>query len=444
MKKQDKYSLWFYLAVFAFMIGLQVFLFPSSHAAKQQLSYKQFKEQLAKGDIERVVIQQDKILGIFKDSTRTSDTSNISSGPTAPWRLRMQEIENQMRRQFIVNRLPNVDDDQLLYQLDKANVDYLGNIENNFFRDFFLNWIFPFIFIIFIWGLLYRKMWGGKGNPMMNFGKNNAKIYAEKPENQVTFKDVAGVDEAVEEVQEMVSFLKNPEKYTRLGGKLPKGILLIGPPGTGKTLLAKAVAGEAGVPFFNLSGSEFVEMFVGVGAARVRDLFKQAKEQAPCIVFIDELDAIGKKRGGAGVIGGGYDERENTLNQLLVEMDGFDPGKGVIIMAATNRPEVLDRALLRPGRFDRQVLVDKPDMKGREAIFKVHTRKIKMADDVDLKKLAAQTPGFAGAEIANVCNEAALLAVRNGHEKVTQKDFEAAIERVIAGLEKKNKLITEK
>ncbi|AKA33881.1 ATP-dependent zinc metalloprotease FtsH [Flagellimonas lutaonensis] len=444
MKKQDKYSIWFYLAVFAFMIGLQVLLFPASNAAKQELSYKQFKEKLLEGKIERLVIQQDKILGIFKDSTRTTDTIKVSSGPTAPWRIRMQEIENQMKRQFIVNRLPNVDDDQLLYQLEKANVDYLGRIENNFLRDFFLNWIIPFVIIIFIWGLLYRRMWGGKGHPMMNLGKNKAKIYAEKPDNQVTFKDVAGVDEAVEEVQEMVNFLKDPKKYTQLGGKLPKGILLIGPPGTGKTLLAKAVAGEAGVPFFNLSGSEFVEMFVGVGAARVRDLFKQAKEQAPCIIFIDELDAIGKKRGGPGVVGGGYDERENTLNQLLVEMDGFDPGKGVIIMAATNRPEVLDRALLRPGRFDRQVLVDRPDMKGREAIFKVHARNIKMADDVDLKNLAAQTPGFAGAEIANVCNEAALLAVRKGHDKVTQRDFEEAIERVIAGLEKKNKLITDK
>ncbi|HOO19236.1 MAG TPA: ATP-dependent zinc metalloprotease FtsH, partial [Paludibacteraceae bacterium] len=248
----------------------------------------------------------------------------------------------------------------------------------------------------------------------------------------------------VEEVKEIVEFLKNPSKYTRLGGKLPKGVLLVGPPGTGKTLLAKAVAGEAGVPFFSLSGSDFVEMFVGVGAARVRDLFNQAKAHAPCIIFIDEIDAIGKSRAQSGYFGGGYDERENTLNQLLVEMDGFDASVGVIIMGATNRPDVLDPALLRPGRFDRQIVVDKPDMKGREAIFKVHTKNIKLAKDVDLKRLAAQTPGFAGAEIANVCNEAAILAVRKNHDAVTMEDFEAAIERVIAGLEKKNKLINEK
>ena len=443
MKKRDKYSAWFYLAVFTFMIGLQLFFYPTGEAARKHLSYKEFKEQLVSGEVEKVVVQQDRILGMLRD-TVLKDSNVVSTGPSTPWRLRLQGVEDQMNRQFMVNRLPNLEDPELLRQLDEAEVDYMGKIENNFFRDFILNWIFPFILIIFIWGLLYRWMWGGKGNPMMNLGKNKAKIYAEKPENQVTFKDIAGIDEAVEEVQEIINFLKETKKYTRLGGKLPKGILLVGPPGTGKTLLAKGVAGEARVPFFNLSGSDFIEMFVGVGAARVRDLFQEAKKQAPCIVFIDELDAIGKKRGGVGVAGGGHDERENTLNQLLVEMDGFDPGKGVIIMAATNRPEVLDHALLRPGRFDRQVLVDKPDMKGREAIFKVHSRNLTLSKNVDLKRLAAQTPGFAGAEIANVCNEAALLAVRKGHEKVTQHDFEAAIERVVAGLEKKNKIINEK
>jgi cell division protease FtsH len=252
------------------------------------------------------------------------------------------------------------------------------------------------------------------------------------------------VDEAKEELHEIIEFLKEPQKFSKLGGKIPKGVLLVGPPGTGKTLLAKAVAGEADVPFFSLSGSDFVEMFVGVGAARVRDLFSEAKKNAPCIIFIDGIDAIGKSRANNAAFGGGYDERENTLNQLLVEMDGFDASIGVIIMGATNRPEVLDAALLRPGRFDRQVLVDKPDLKGREAIFKVHTRNLKLSEDVDLNRLAAQTPGFAGAEIANICNEAAILAVRNKHDKILMSDFEEAIERIIAGLEKKNKLINKK
>ena len=445
MKKQNQYSIWYYLGVFILILTLQLLFFPNDEAANKRLSYKAFKEKVEAGKVEKVVVLPDKFVGVFRDTLRPQkDSAVVASGPTAPWRIRIEEIERQMARQFTVNRLPNMDDPQLLALMDKAGVDYSGKIEQNFMRDFFLNWILPFIFLFALWRLLYSRMWSGKGNPMLNFGQKNIKVYAEKPENQVTFKDVAGVDEAVEEVQELVNFLKNPAKYTKLGGKLPKGVLLVGPPGTGKTLLAKAVAGEAGVPFFNMSGSDFVEMFVGVGAARVRDLFQQAKTQAPCIIFIDELDAIGKKRASVGVMGGGYDERENTLNQLLVEMDGFDPGKGVIIMGATNRPEVLDPALLRPGRFDRQVLVDKPDMKGREAIFKVHTRQLTLDNDVDLGRLAAQTPGFAGAEIANVCNEAALLAVRKGHKKIKMTDFEDAIERVIAGLEKKNKIINEK
>lgn len=280
----------------------------------------------------------------------------------------------------------------------------------------------------------------GKGAGFLDVGKNKARIYAVDPSQKVTFKDVAGVDEAVEEVQEVVSFLREPDRYTRLGAKLPKGILLIGPPGTGKTLLARAMAGEADVPFFNLSGSDFVEMFVGVGAARVRDLFKEAKEKAPCIIFIDEMDAVGKSRA-QGAYVGGNDERENTLNQLLTEMDGFDPKTGIIIMGATNRPEVLDPALLRPGRFDRQILVDRPDLKGRMDIFSVHTRDLKIDPHVDFRKLAAETPGFAGAEIANICNEAALMASRQGGISITQGNFQDAIERVIAGLEKKNKLI---
>lgn len=300
--------------------------------------------------------------------------------------------------------------------------------------------------IIFVWMFLMRRMGGGAAGPgggqIFNIGKSKAKLFEKDTKVNVTFKDVAGLEEAKVEVMEIVDFLKNPKKYTDLGGKIPKGALLVGPPGTGKTLMAKAVAGEANVPFFSLSGSDFVEMFVGVGASRVRDLFKQAKEKAPCIIFIDEIDAIGRARGKSN-IQGGNDERENTLNQLLTEMDGFGTDTGVIILAATNRPDILDSALLRPGRFDRQIGIDKPDLNGREAIFKVHLTPLKkLAKDVDAKKLAAQTPGFAGAEIANVCNEAALIAARKNRSQVEMQDFQDAIDRVIGGLEKKNKLIS--
>ena len=299
--------------------------------------------------------------------------------------------------------------------------------------------MFPLLIIIALWVFLIRRM--NPGSQVLNIGKNKAVLFDAMADHKLTFKDVAGLDEAKEEVVEVVEFLKNPKRFTRLGGKLPKGVLLVGPPGTGKTLLAKAVAGEAGTPFFSLSGSDFVEMFVGVGAARVRDLFRQAKEKAPCIIFIDEIDAIGRSRG-KGMMMGSNDERENTLNQLLVEMDGFNTDKGVIIMAATNRPDVLDNALLRPGRFDRQILIDKPDRRERAQIFQVHTRNLLLAGNVNLEVLASQTPGFAGAEIANVCNEAALLAARQDKDSIEMEDFEAAIDRVIAGLEKKNKLIS--
>lgn len=305
-----------------------------------------------------------------------------------------------------------------------------------------VGWLFPFILLIGIWVFFMRRVGGGGGGPggqIFNIGRSKATLFDKDTKVNVTFKDVAGLDEAKEEVMEVVDFLKRPEKYTALGGKIPKGVLLVGPPGTGKTLLAKAVAGEADVPFFSISGSDFVEMFVGVGASRVRDLFKQAREKAPCIIFIDEIDAIGRARGKGAVQGN--DERENTLNQLLVEMDGFKTEKGVILMAATNRPDILDNALLRPGRFDRQIGVGKPDLKGREQIFKVHLKPIKIADDVDAKKLAQQTPGFAGAELANICNEAALIAARRGKKGVDMDDFNSAIDRVIGGLEKKNKLI---
>lgn len=442
MTKREKYSWIYWLAVIMFFLSFQMLFFPDS-PAKKELSYSSFLDSLKASKIERLVIFEDRIIGQFKEKEDSVvQDHELTDAPSTPWRLRISSIEEQVNRQFIVSRLPDVEDNDLLKKLEQADVEYKGQFEDNTLRNFFLNWILPLIVLMLLWGYLFRKM--GPGNPMIDLGKNKAKIQAEKPVNPVKFSDVAGIDEAIEEVKELVEFLKTPKKYTQLGGKLPKGVLLVGPPGTGKTLLARAVAGEAGVPFFSLSGSDFVEMFVGVGAARVRDLFNQAKSQAPCIIFIDEIDAIGKSRANSAMHSGGYDERENTLNQLLVEMDGFDATSGVIIIAATNRPDVLDPALLRPGRFDRQVMVDKPDMKGREQIFRVHTRNLKLSAKVDLKRLAAQTPGFAGAEIANVCNEAAILAVRNNREEITMSDFEAAIERVIAGLEKKNKLINEK
>jgi AFG3 family protein len=307
--------------------------------------------------------------------------------------------------------------------------------------NFLFNWGFLFVILFAFWFLMRRMTAGGPGGQIFNIGKSKAALFDAESKVKITFADVAGLEEGKEEVKEIVDFLKTPAKFTKLGGKIPKGALLVGPPGTGKTLLAKAVAGEAGVPFFSLSGSDFVEMFVGVGAARVRDLFKQAKEKAPCIIFIDEIDAIGRSRG-RGQLPGSNDERENTLNSLLVEMDGFATDSGVIILAATNRPDVLDSALLRPGRFDRQISIDKPDIIGREEIFKVHMKPLKLNPEVDAKKLSAQTPGFAGAEIANVCNEAALIAARKDKEQVDMIDFQDAIDRVIGGLEKKNKIIS--
>jgi len=321
-------------------------------------------------------------------------------------------------------------------------VEYIT--QRNLFGDFFITWILPFLLIAGVWMFIMRRMGGGAGGggaQIFNIGKSKAQLFDKEAQVKITFKDVAGLDEAKVEVMEVVDFLKNPKKYTALGGKIPKGVLLVGAPGTGKTLLAKAVAGEAGVPFFSLSGSDFVEMFVGVGASRVRDLFRQAKEKAPCIIFIDEIDAVGRARGRT-MIQGGNDERENTLNQLLTEMDGFATDLGVIILAATNRPDILDLALLRPGRFDRQISIDKPDLSGREEIFKVHLTPIKTGPDVDPKKLAAQTAGFAGADIANVCNEAALIAARKNKANVEMQDFHDAIDRVIGGLEKKNKIIS--
>jgi cell division protease FtsH len=327
-------------------------------------------------------------------------------------------------------------DPEISQMLQDHNVEFKGQIESTFLRDL-MSWVIPIFIFVGIWFYFIKRMQGQQPG-FMTIGKNKAKIYMED-EVGVKFQDAAGVDEAKQELVEIIDFLKEPKKFTSLGGKMPRGILLVGPPGTGKTLLARAVAGESGVPFFSMSGSEFVEMFVGLGAARVRDLFKEAKQKAPCIIFIDELDALGKARGMGAV--GGHDEREQTLNQLLVEMDGFDPQVGVILMAATNRPEILDPALLRPGRFDRQVLVDRPDKTGRQEILKVHIKNIQVDDELDIEKIAGMTPGMVGADLANLVNEAALLAVRRGKKKVGMSEFEEAVERVVAGLEKKNRLI---
>src|SRR4051794_40799870 len=342
------------------------------------------------------------------------------------------------QNQFVTTRV----DQEVAQELDKYHVRFTGQIESTFLRDL-LSWIMPVLLFVGIWWYIGQRVaQSGFGGGLMQIGKSKAKIYVES-NTGVTFADVAGVDEAKDELREVVDFLKNPEEYGRLGGRMPKGVLLVGPPGTGKTLLAKAVAGEAKVPFFSISGSEFVEMFVGVGAARVRDLFEQARAKAPAIIFIDELDALGRARGAAG-FAGGHDEKEQTLNQLLVELDGFDSSKGLVLLAATNRPEILDPALLRAGRFDRQVLVDRPDKKGRIQILDVYMKKAKLAPDVDPEKVAALTPGFTGAALANLVNEAALLATRRGAEAVTMGDFNNAIERIVAGLEKRNRLLNPK
>jgi len=340
------------------------------------------------------------------------------------------------KKQFVTTRV----DPQFAIELDKYGVPYTGEIESTLLRDL-LSWLMPMLLFVGLWWYLGRRFAEsqGFGGGLMSIGKSKAKIYVES-DTGVTFDDVAGVDEAKDELREVVEFLKSPKDYGRLGGRMPKGVLLVGPPGTGKTLLAKAVAGEAKVPFFSISGSEFVEMFVGVGAARVRDLFQQAHQQAPAIIFIDELDALGRARG-IGPYAGGHDEKEQTLNQLLVELDGFDSRSGLVILAATNRPEILDSALLRAGRFDRQVLVDRPDKKGRVQILQVHMKRVKLAPDVDAEKVAALTPGFTGADLANLVNEAALLATRRGADATSMADFGNAVERIVAGLEKKNRLL---
>jgi cell division protease FtsH len=403
-------SLWYGLAVLLVLVLAQVYYLAP---AGRQLPYSEFKTLVKNGSVTEVTIGDQVIRGTLKDGA--------GSDPKQP-------------AQFTTTR---VEDPKLTEELEARQVKYTGEVVNRWLPEV-LGWIIPLLFFVGIWAFLFRRMGSAEGG-VMSFGRSRAKIYADD-EVKVRFTDVAGVDEAEDELKEIVEFLKNPKKYTNLGGRIPKGVLLVGPPGTGKTLLARAVAGEAGVPFFSLSGSEFVEMFVGVGAARIRDLFQQAEAKAPCIVFIDELDALGKVRVQSPM--GSHEEREQTLNQLLAEMDGFDARKGVIIMAATNRPEVLDPALLRPGRFDRQVLVDKPDVRGREEILRIHAKGVKMGPDVDLKIVAARTAGFAGADLANLVNEAALLAARNDKTAVGAKDFESAIDRLVAGLEKKRVMST--
>ena len=437
--------MWLYAAI---IIGLFVVQYMFSGNSAKSINYKRFEQQmLIPRDVEKLVayknqdlvtvevyIKKDRLSQPKYDDVRNKSSFSMASnspqyfftdGSIEGLEAKLKEAEK------------NIPADQTTpLTIESRESPWAG---------WFMTIILPVLLLIGFWVFIMRRMGGGSaggaGGQIFNIGKSKATLFDKEAQVTVTFNDVAGLEEAKQEVMEIVDFLKNPKKYTNLGGKIPKGALLVGSPGTGKTLLAKAVAGEAQVPFFSLSGSDFVEMFVGVGASRVRDLFKQAKDKAPCIIFIDEIDAIGRARGKNNIVGGN-DERENTLNQLLVEMDGFGTDSGIIIMAATNRPDVLDSALLRPGRFDRQISIDKPDLVGREQIFKVHLQPLKLAEEVDPKKLSAQTPGFAGAEIANVCNEAALIAARRNKTAVDMHDFQDAIDRVIGGLEKKNKIIS--
>jgi cell division protease FtsH len=413
MDKKSNFNAWYVMiAVVAILIVQAVF----QHSRETEyLPYSKFRAFLEQGKVDELVITESRIIGTLKNAA-----------PGEP-------------DKFVTTRV----DPAFAQELEKYGVQFRGGSDQNFFTTL-LSWVLPALIFFGIWIFLLRRMsMGGMGaGGLMSIGKSRAKIYVEK-DTKTTLADVAGVDEAKAEVQEVVDFLKDPKSYGVLGARLPRGVLLVGPPGTGKTLLARAVAGEAGVTFLSISGSEFVEMFVGVGAARVRDLFEQARKMAPCIIFIDELDAMGRARG-AGPMAGGHDEKEQTLNQLLVELDGFDPSQGIILLAATNRPEILDPALLRPGRFDRQILVDRPDKQGRIQILQVHAKKVKLAPDVSLEQVAALTPGFTGADLANLINEAALLATRRRAQAVTLEDFNNAIERIVAGLEKKNRLLNPK
>jgi AFG3 family protein len=444
-KKGPKFNIYWVWAVIAVVLIALEYFSPFSPDAKQIDELEFRKDMLAKGDVDKLELIPNKgVVRVYikKDSLQKpyyGDKLNKNSWPTGvnkdgpQFEFRVTDVKEyeKVLRDFFAN---NKDVTEIPIE-SKQEVEWFTPL---------LQFILPILIIILIWVMLMRKMGGqaGSGGPggIFNIGKSKATLFDKGTKVNITFNDVAGLDEAKVEVMEIVDFLKNPKKYTALGGKIPKGALLVGPPGTGKTLLAKAMAGEAQVPFFSMSGSDFVELFVGVGASRVRDLFKQAREKAPCVIFIDEIDAIGRARGKNAIMSN--DERESTLNQLLVEMDGFGGDSGIIVLAATNRPDVLDNALLRPGRFDRQISIDKPDLVGREAIFKVHLKPIKISSKLDIHKLAEQTPGFAGADIANVCNEAALIAARKGKDNVEMEDFQDAVDRVIGGLEKKNKIIS--
>jgi len=408
MDKKEQVNFWYVTVAVLSVLFLQHLY--TQYTQIEPISYSRFQHLLEQGQIAEISITDQHIYG----SLKTQHADGFS--------------------EFVTTRV----DPELAEELDKYNVEFKGIVKSTWLRDL-LSWLLPMAVFIGIWLFIIRRIGGGVSEGMMSIGKSRAKVFVEK-ETKVTFADVAGVDEAKEELIEIIHFLKDPTGYGRLGGRAPKGILLVGPPGTGKTLLARAVAGEAGVPFFSISGSEFVEMFVGVGAARVRDLFEQARLMAPAIIFIDELDALGRARGAYG-LGGGHDEKEQTLNQLLAELDGFDPTSGIVLLAATNRPEILDPALLRAGRFDRQVLVDRPDKSGREQVLAVHMKKVKLNTDVQIEQIAALTPGFTGADLANLINEAALLATRRNAASVTMDDFNNAIERIVAGLEKRNRLL---
>jgi cell division protease FtsH len=407
VNKKVSFSIWYVVLAIIAIVLVHDFIVATQKL--EELPYSEFRTLLAAGKVAEVSVTQQRVTGKLKADDGAKE----------------QKLFTTIR----------VEDPDLVKELNARNVTFSGVIESTFLRDL-LSWVVPALVFVGIWFFVMKRFGQGQSG-FMTVGQSKAKIYAEK-DTKVTFADVAGVDEAKEELREVIDFLKTPEKFTRLGGKIPKGILLVGPPGTGKTLLARAVAGEAGVTFFSISGSEFVEMFVGVGAARVRDLFEQAKVKAPCIIFIDELDAIGKARGMGPMA---HEEREQTLNQLLVEMDGFDPRIGVILMAATNRPEILDPALLRAGRFDRQVLVDRADKIGRLAILRVHAKQVVLGPDADLEVIAAMTPGFSGADLANIINEATLLTVRRNKEQVGLSELQEAVERVVAGLEKKNRVL---
>jgi len=425
-KNPQQFSLWYFVGVMLLMLALQYYF---AGGNVETIPYNEFKTLLKADLLDKVLVSDSEVSGIVK---------TVPEGVVSKQTFSDLQKMGQGDHRFATVRIA---DPQLVQELEAAKVSFSGQVDNHWFATI-MSWVLPALILVFIWTQGMKRMGGMGGvSGMLPVGKSNAKLYVEK-ETGVTFDDVAGIDEAKEELVEVVQFLKAPDRYRRLGGKIPKGVLIVGAPGTGKTLLAKAVAGEAGVPFFSLSGSDFVEMFVGVGAARVRDLFAQAEQKAPCIVFIDELDALGKVRSGSAF--GGHEEREQTLNQLLVEMDGFATNMGVIIMAATNRPEILDPALLRPGRFDRHIALDRPDMTGRRKILAVHVKNVKLAPEIDLSAIAGKTAGFAGADLANLVNEAALLAARKNKDNVDMEDFDQALDRIVGGLEKRNRVMNPK